>query len=130
MPKQIINPSNMAKPSGYSYAVKKRGTPVFISGQVGIDAEGRVVGEGDAAAQTAQAFDNLRTVVEASGGSMDDIVKITIFVTDPSFRGAVVAARQRYFKDGEYPASTYLVVSGLAVPQLLVEVEAVAMLDG
>jgi enamine deaminase RidA (YjgF/YER057c/UK114 family) len=130
MPKQIINPSNMAKPAGYSYAVKKRGTPVFISGQVGIDAEGRVVGEGDAAAQTAQAFDNLRTVVEASGGSMNDIVKITIFVTDPAYRGAVVAARQRYFTEGEYPASTYLVVAALAVPQLLVEVEAVAMIDG
>ena len=129
MSKQIINPSNMAAPSGYSYAVKKRGTPVFISGQVAIDAAGRLVGEGDIAAQTEQAFQNLRTVVEASGGSMDDIVKLTIFVTDPSFRSAVVAARQGHFAAGAYPASTYLVVSALAVPQLLVEVEAVAMLE-
>jgi 2-iminobutanoate/2-iminopropanoate deaminase len=129
MSKQIINPSNMAAPSGYSYAVKKRGTPVFISGQVAIDAAGGLVGAGDIAAQTEQAFQNLRTVVEASGGSMDDIVKLTIFVTDPSSRSAVVAARQRFFAAGAYPASTYQVVSALAVPQLLVEVEAVAMLE-
>ena len=129
MSKQIINPSAMAPPSGYSYAVKKRGTPVFISGQVAIDAAGRLVGEGDIAAQAEQAFKNLRTVVEACGGSMDDIVKITVFVTDSSFRGAVAAARQRSFTEGAYPASTYLVVSALAVPQLLVEVEAVAMLE-
>jgi enamine deaminase RidA (YjgF/YER057c/UK114 family) len=129
MPKQIINPSTMATPSGYSYAVKKTGTPVFISGQVALAADGSLVGEGDAAAQTEQAFQNLRTVVAACGGSMDDVVKITIFVTDPAFRPAVAAARQRHFEDGAYPASTYLVVSALAVPQLLVEIEAVAMLD-
>jgi enamine deaminase RidA (YjgF/YER057c/UK114 family) len=128
MPKQIINPATMAPPSGYSYAVKKSGTPVFISGQVGIDAEGKLAGAGDIEAQTEQAFQNVRTVVEASGGSMDDIVKLTIFVTDPTYRSAVVAARQRFFKAGEAPASTYLVVSGLAVPQLLVEVEAIAMI--
>jgi enamine deaminase RidA (YjgF/YER057c/UK114 family) len=129
MSKQIINPSTMAPPSGYSYAIKKGGTPVFISGQVAIDGDGHLVGAGDAAAQTEQAFQNLRTVVEACGGSMDDIVKITVFVTDPALRPAVVAARQRHFKDGGYPASTYLVVSALAVPQLMVEVEAVAMLE-
>ena len=129
MPKQIINPPAMAPPTGYSYAVKKRGTPVFIAGQVGIGADGRIAGEGDVAAQTEQAFQNVRTVVEACGGSMDDIVKITIYVTDPAFRSAVVAARQRHFKADAPPASTYLVVSALAVPQLLVEVEAVAMIE-
>ena len=58
---------------------------------------------------------------------MDDIVKINIYVTDAAYRSAVVAARQRHFKEGQYPASTYVVISALAVPQLLVEVEAVAM---
>ena len=128
MAKQIVNPSTMAPPSGYSHAVKKRGTPVFISGQVGIGADGRLAGE-DVGTQTEQAFQNLRTVVEACGGSMQDIVKLTIFVTDSAFRPAVAAARQRHFKEGAYPASTYLVVSALAVPQLLVEVEAVAMIE-
>jgi len=127
MSKQIINPPKMAKPTGYSYAVKKSGTPVFISGQVALDAEGKLVGEGDATAQTEQVFRNLRSVVEAAGGTLDDIVKITIFVTDAGYRPAVAAARQRHFREDAYPASTYLVVSALAVPDLLVEIEAVAM---
>ncbi len=129
MTKQNVNPAGMAPPSGYSYAVKKSGAPVFISGQVALDGDGKLIGEGDAAAQTEQVFRNLRTVVEACGGSMADIVKITIFVTDAAYRPAVAAARQKHFADGHYPASTYLVVSGLAVPQLLVEIEAVAMID-
>jgi len=128
MAKTVINPSTLAKPTGYSYAIKKSGTPVFISGQVALDAEGKLVGENDAAAQTEQVFRNLQAVVEACGGSLDDIVKITIFVTDPSYRPAVAAARLKYFKEGQWPASTYLVVAALAVPQMLVEVEAVAVI--
>ena len=128
MAKQIIAPTNMAAPSGYSYAVKKRGTPVFIAGQVALDAQGKLVGEGDPAAQAEQAFQNLRSVVQACGGSMDDVVKINVYVTDGGFRSAVVAARQRHFP-ADPPASTYVVVSALAVPQLLVEVEAVAMIE-
>ena len=128
MAKTVINPSTLAKPTGYSYAIKKSGTPVFISGQVALDAEGKLVGENDAAAQTEQVFRNLQAVVEACGGSLDDIVKITIFVTDPSYRPAVAAARLKYFKEGQWPASTYLVVAALALPQMLVEVEAVAVI--
>ena len=128
MAKTVINPSTLAKPTGYSYAIKKSGTPVFISGQVALDAEGKLVGENDAAAQTEQVFRNLRAVVEACGGSLDDIVKITIFVTDPSYRPAVAAARLKYFKEGQWPASTYLVVAALALPQMFVEVEAVAVI--
>jgi enamine deaminase RidA (YjgF/YER057c/UK114 family) len=127
MPKTVINPPALAKPTGYSYAIKKSGTPVFISGQVALDAEGKLVGENDAAAQTEQVFKNLQAVVEGCGGTMNDIVKITIFVTDPSYRPAVAAARLKWFKEGEWPASTYLVVSALAVPTMLVEIEAVAM---
>ena len=129
MAKQIINPTTMAKPTGYSYAVKKTGTPLFISGQVALDGQGKVVGEGDAAVQVEQVFQNLRTVVEAAGGSMDDIVKLNIYVTDAAYRPAIAAARQRHFKEGQYPASTYVVITALAVPQLLVEVEAVAMIE-
>ena len=127
MARQIINPPTMAAPTGYSYAVKKTGTPVFIAGQVALDQQGHLVGDGDVAAQVEQVFRNLRTVVEACGGTMEDVVKITIYTTDAAHRPAIAAARQRHFKEGAYPASTYLVVSGLAVPQLLVEIEAVAM---
>ncbi len=127
MSKTVITPPTLAKPTGYSYAIKKTGTPVFISGQVALDAEGKLVGENDAAAQTEQVLKNLKTVVEACGGTLDDVVKLTIFVTDPSYRPAVAAARLKWFTEGEWPASTYLVVSALAVPTMLVEIEAVAM---
>ena len=129
MSKQIINPPQMSAPRGYSHAVKKTGTPVYISGQVAIDARAQLVGENDATAQVEQVFRNLRTVVEASGGTLDDIVKLNVYVTDAAYRSAVVAARNRHFKEGRYPASTYVVVTALAVPQLLVEIEAVAIVD-
>ncbi|HVN84488.1 MAG TPA: RidA family protein [Candidatus Binatia bacterium] len=129
MAKHIINPPTMAKPTGYSYAVKKTGTPLYISGQVALDGQGKLVGDADAAAQVEQVFQNLRTVVEAAGGTMDDVVKLNIYVTDAAYRPAVAAARQRYFKEGQYPASTYVVITALAAPQLLVEIEAVALID-
>lgn len=129
MPKQIVNPAGVSKPKGYSHAVKKSGTPVFLAGQVALDADGTLVGEGDVAVQVEQVFQNLRTVVAACGGTMDDVVKLTIYVTDVSHRAAVAAARLRHFPDGQYPASTYLVISALAAPQFLVEIEAVAMLE-
>jgi enamine deaminase RidA (YjgF/YER057c/UK114 family) len=128
MAKTIINPPEMAPPTGYSYAIKKSGTPVFISGQVALDGKGNLVGEDDAAAQVEQVFANLRTVVQACGGTLDDVVKLNIYVTDAAYRPAVAAARLKHFKEGQYPASTYVVVSALAVPALLVEIEAVAMI--
>lgn len=127
MSKQIVNPPAMPAPSGYSYAVKKSGTPVFISGQVALDGQGKLVGPGDPAAQVEQVFRNLKTVVEACGGTMADIVKTNVYVTDASYRPAIVEARKRWFAS-EPPASTYVVVSGLAIPELLVEIEAVAMI--
>jgi len=129
MPKQIVNPAGVSPPKGYSHAVRKSGTPVFLAGQVAYDADGKLVGEGDIAAQVEQVFQNIRTVVTACGGTMADIVKLTIYVTDVSHRPAVAAARLRHFADGQYPAATYLVISALAAPQFLVEIEAVAMIE-
>jgi 2-iminobutanoate/2-iminopropanoate deaminase len=130
VPKQIVNPASMSTPTGYSYAAIKGGTPVFIAGQVANDGQGQVVGVGDAEAQVEQVYQNLRTVVEACGGTMDDIVKLTVYTTDLAYRPAIAAARQRHFKEGQYPASTFVVISSLASPQYLVEIEAVAMIGG
>lgn len=128
MTEYIVNVPGMAPPIGYSFAVKKSGTPIHLAGQVAIDGAGCIVGEGDAEAQTEQVFQNLRRVVAACGGTMDDIVKINVYVTDAKYRPAIAAARTRHFAAGKLPASTYVVVAGLAIPQLLVEVEAVAIL--
>lgn len=129
MAKQIIKPASMSQPTGYSYAVKKSGTPVYIAGQVALDGEGKIVGEGDPAAQTEQVLANIKTVVEACGGTMADIVKINVYVTDISYRPAIAAARAKHFAEGQYPASTFVVISALAQPQFLVEIEAVAMIE-
>ncbi len=129
MSKHVIRPAGIVNSPAYSHAVKKTGTPVFISGQVALDANGDLIGEGDAAGQTDQVFRNLQTVVEACGGSLADVVKLTVFTTDLAHRPAIGAARGRYFTAGEMPGSTFVVVSSLADPRFLVEVEAVAMID-
>jgi enamine deaminase RidA (YjgF/YER057c/UK114 family) len=128
MAREVITPEGMHKPTGYSHAIKKSGTPVFIAGQVALDAGGQIVGAGDVEAQTEQVFKNLRGVVEACGGTIADIVKITVFTTDIAHRAAIGAARNQVFGDGPYPASTFLVISSLAQPQFLVEIEAVAII--
>lgn len=127
MAKEIINPASMATPTGYSYAVKKAGTPVYISGQVAQDSAGNLVGKGDAGAQAEQVMQNLRAVCEAAGGTLDDIVRITVYVTDLAYRPAVGAVRLKYFSEGSYPGSTFVVVSSLATPDYLVEIEAIAV---
>jgi enamine deaminase RidA (YjgF/YER057c/UK114 family) len=129
MVKQIVNPPTVSTPRGYSHAVRKAGVPVHVAGQVSIDPSGAVVGPGDIEAQARQAFANLAAVVGACGGSMADIVKTTVFVTDLGYRPAVAAARQEHWPDGDFPASTFVVISSLALPELLVEVEAVAMIE-
>ena len=129
MTKRIIRPAGVHGTRGYSHAIVKDGVPVFIAGQVANDADGNIVGEGDVARQVEQVLANLKQVVVASGGSMDDIVKLTVFTTDLAYRPAIAEARARHFRPGQYPASTFLVVSSLADPRYLVEIEAVAMVE-
>lgn len=93
-----------------------------------MDAAGHPVGEGDAEAQARSALASLKLVVEACGGTMADIVKITVFTTDLAHRAAIGKARAEFFPAGEMPASTFLVISSLADPRYLVEIEAVAMI--
>jgi enamine deaminase RidA (YjgF/YER057c/UK114 family) len=125
-----INPDGLYHPPTYSHIAVARGSRiVFVSGQVGFDAEGRLVGD-DHVSQAEQAFRNVVTAVRAAGGSIEDVVKITIFVVDhrPEVLEQLMAARASAF--GEHkPASTYVGVQALARPGLLVEIEAVAVLD-
>lgn len=103
------------------------GRTVYVSGQVAMDAEGAVVGEGDAKAQTEKVLENVSMVLEEAGGSLDDIVKVTVFITDMGMYDEVHEVRRRYFGE-PYPASSMLEVSALIDPRLLVEVEAVAVI--
>ncbi len=103
------------------------GRTVYVSGQVSMDAEGNVVGEGDVGAQTEKVLENVATVLEAAGGSLDDVVKVTVFITDMGHYDGIHEVRRRFFRE-PYPASSMVEVSALIDPRLLVEVEAVAVI--
>ena len=101
------------------------GDTVYVSGQVGFDPDGNIVGGGDMAAQARQAFANIRTVLEMAGATMNDVVKITAFLTDLGLYAGYSAARAEAFPD-KVPASTAVAPPALVFPGQLVEVEAVA----
>lgn len=130
MSKEIFNPPNMMKPVGYSHVAKVTGgTLVYIAGQVSADLSGNLVGEGNLEAQAEQVFKNLKMAVEAAGGTMADIVKLNVFLVAEVEEAEVQkfrAVRNRYLSAEKPPASTLVVVSRLARPGWLVEVEAVA----
>jgi reactive intermediate/imine deaminase len=104
------------------------GRTVYVSGQVSLDAEGNVVGEGDARLQTETVLEHVKTVVEEAGGGMGDIVKVTVFITDMGLYDEIHEVRRRYFEE-PYPASSMVEVSALIDPRLLVEIEAVAVIE-
>jgi 2-iminobutanoate/2-iminopropanoate deaminase len=103
------------------------GSQVFVSGMTAHDLEGNVTGGKDMYSQARQAFDKIRALMESAGGSMSDIVKLTIFVTDISERKEVWRAREEYFS-GNFPACSLIGISALATPELKVEIEAVGIL--
>jgi reactive intermediate/imine deaminase len=101
------------------------GNLVFVSGQAAIDQSGALVGVGDFDAQAEQAFRNLEAVLQAAGSGLDRIVKVTIFLTDMSNFSKVVELRGRWFRE-PYPADTIVEVGSLALPELEIEIEAIA----
>ena len=100
------------------------GDLLFISGQAGAGEDGKVV-EGGFRAQGEQAFANLRRALEAGGSSLDDVIKVTIFVTDMSNFEDVVELRRRFFSE-PYPADTIAEVKALYDPKVMIEIEAIA----
>jgi 2-iminobutanoate/2-iminopropanoate deaminase len=100
---------------------------IFLSGQLSRDASGNLVGAGDMTEQTRQAIRNMRTVLEAAGGSLSDVVSIVVYTTDIRQFREIVAARVEFFKD-KLPTSTIVEVNHLADPGLLIEFQAIAAL--
>jgi enamine deaminase RidA (YjgF/YER057c/UK114 family) len=120
------NASTVSSPPGFSHAVQAGGL-LFVSGQVALDSDGNVVGAGDMAEQTRQVFRNLTAVLQAAGASLADVVKLTYFVCDLSAVPVIRAARNEFIDPVDPPASTLVGVTGLVHPDLLIEVEAVAL---
>lgn len=112
----------------YSKAIRARGDFVFMQGQVGTLDDGTLVGEGDPGLQADQACRNIERWMTEAGGSLKDVCKLTVYVTDVTYRPAVYAAINRWF-EGVHHCSTGVVVNGLADPSLLVEIDAMAVID-
>lgn len=130
MPKTILESSKLSKPSGiFSAGVKvTAGQLVFVSGQVARNSQGETVGKGDITAQTRQVLENIKTVLESAGATMDDVVKVSVFVTNLEEHFTQIhEVRAQYFKK-DYPASTMVEVKALANKDLLIEIEAVAVI--
>ena len=129
MRRTAVRPEGVAPPGGhYSHGViVEAGRTLYVAGQVPLDREGRVVSPGDAAGQARQALQNLRQVVEEAGGNLADVAKTTVFVIRLEDRAVIGAARREFFP-GDPPANTFLVVSSLARPEFLVEIEAIVPL--
>jgi 2-iminobutanoate/2-iminopropanoate deaminase len=103
------------------------GDVLVLSGQAAIDQSGAVVGVGDFDAQAEQVFKNLELVLAAGGARMEDVVKVTIYLTDMSNFPKILELRERHFSP-PYPADTIVEVSALALPELMIEIEAIAVL--
>jgi len=128
-----LNPATLMAPFGYSHVTKvSKGTLVFIAGQVSADVAGKLVGEGNFEAQVEQVFKNLKLALEAAGTSMADIVKMNTYLVAEVSQDDIPklrAIRDRYLNTAKPPASTLVVVSRLARPGWLVEIEVVAAID-
>ena len=105
----------------------KVGNLVYISGQIALDPDGKVVGEGDMRAQSQRVYENIEAILKKAGGSFENIVKVTAYLTDMSRYLQYNEVRAKAFKNYR-PASTTVEVTGLAFKGLLVEVEAIAYL--
>ena len=122
------NPPGVPAPirSYYSNGVKVHaGSLLFISGQIALNADGALVGKNDAAAQAEQVLKNIQTILEAHDASMADVVKVSVYVTDIAYLDQITPVRMKYFPQ-HGPASVIVEVSRLALPDLKVEIEAIA----
>lgn len=123
------NPPTLSKPTGYTHIVEVTGPAktIYISGQIAYDKDGKLVGApGDMKAQAEQVFKNLEIALTAAGAKFTDVVKMNSYITDMSKVQAVRDVRALYFKDAT-PASTFVEVKGLVRPELLLEIEVVAV---
>jgi enamine deaminase RidA (YjgF/YER057c/UK114 family) len=126
---RYINPSSLVKPNGYTHVVvAPDGRTVYVAGQVAFDSTGQLIGAGDFRAQADRVYQNLRRALSAVGGSLQDVVKTTTYITDLKNLQLLREVRAQYSRSGSPPANTLLVVSSLARPELMIEVEAVAVL--
>ncbi|MGN6286981.1 MAG: RidA family protein [Afipia sp.] len=124
------HPTGLAQNPAYSHVVVAAGTrTIYTAGQVAMDENGALIGAGDLAAQTTQVMHNVGRALAAAGANFADVVKITTYVVAyrPEHRAVIGKARAAFFADMPPPASTLVGVAALAMPEWLIEIEAIAV---
>jgi len=130
--KTIVNPPELARPSGFSHGVEAQGRMLFLAGQTAQDRAGRIVAPGDLVSQVRQALANVTAVLQARGATPRDLVKVTFYVRDRrDYRAKAKAIGEVYRAalGGHYPATTLVEVSALWDDEALVEIDGIAVLD-
>ncbi len=131
MEKEFLNPASLPVLPGFSQVVTAtEGKIVFISGQVALNANNEVVGKGDLRAQVVQTFENLKGALSAVGATFDDVLKTNTYIVNytPDMVGVVREVRSQYLPQEKPPASTLIGVQALVLEDLLIEIEAFALL--
>jgi enamine deaminase RidA (YjgF/YER057c/UK114 family) len=132
MTTERINPAELARPSGFSHAVAATGRLVFLAGQTGVDRDGNVA-DGGVVPQFERALTSLLTALGAAGGLPSDLVSLTIYLTDMGDYQAHardIGAVWRRLAGTEYPAMAAVGVTRLWLPELLVEIQGIAVVNG
>jgi len=125
---RFLNPEALSVPTGYSHVAEvSGGRTIYIAGQVAFDKSGSVVGKRDFAAQATQVFENLKLALAAVGATFDNVVKVNTYVTDMSQIQTLREIRAKYYGKNA-PASTLVEIGSLANPDLMIEIEAIAVM--
>lgn len=125
---QIRTPDDPFAPYRISQGFKV-GEFIFLSGQASIDDSGRVIGQDDFTKQAERTFQNIQTLLTTAGSDLSRVIKVTIYLTDMAHFPTVVSLRERYFTR-PYPADTIVEVRSLALPELLIEIDVIALAEG
>lgn len=129
MARRTIQPKTLSDPRPrYSQGiVTTSGKLLFIAGQTASNAEGKVVGKGNIKAQTEQVYANLKAVLKAAGGTIDNLVMTTTYIVDRKYREGYNEVRRQQYKKNP-PTSTLVIVKGLAHPDYLIEISGIAVI--
>jgi reactive intermediate/imine deaminase len=126
--KKILNPEKVHRRPNYNQGILVTpGKLLFIAGQTAVDSKGNIVGKDNIEAQAKQVYENIKAILDEAGGTFDDIVKTTIYITDIKNREGLHKVRKKYFT-GDQATSTLLVIKGLAREEFLMEIEAIAVI--
>jgi len=122
----LIRAKGLSEPISHYTDAVRAGNTIYVSGQGAIAEDGTLVGRGDVVAQTRKVLDNMTLALAAAGATLDDVVKVTVYLANVDDRPKVNEVRKAYFKDNK-PASTLIEISRFAIEGMLIEIEAVAV---